>query len=68
MTEEDPVSAEDAQRRSWGRLRRGIIRKRDNEAARQWEEIDARWEEIDVHNHLAEAVAKTWTRPRREKS
>jgi hypothetical protein len=68
VTEENHLSAEDAQRRSWARLRRGIIRKRDNEAVRRWEEIDARWEEIDINNHLAEAVRETWIRPGLERS
>lgn len=62
MTETDhPVSSEEAVSRSWGRLRRGIVRKRNNPAVAENEAVAAQWIEIDYNNHLAGAVAKSFS-------
>ena len=59
MTEEPNVSAEQAVERSWLRLRRAHHHKQDNKGA-------DRWNQIGENNHLAEAVAETYRRRRRE--
>jgi hypothetical protein len=45
------MSSNEAQRRSWSRLRRSHLKKVNNPAVREWEEIDAR-------NHFGPGVEK----------
>lgn len=58
MTEEEPMSADEAIRRSWLRLRRAHKHREENPTARRWEEIAER-------NHFAEAAAATFRREQR---
>lgn len=51
--------AKKAVARSWSRLRKAHVHREDNAGAK-------RWNEIGESNHLAEAVAATYRRRRRE--
>jgi hypothetical protein len=56
MMEEEPrVSADEAIKRSWSRLRRAHLHRTENPAAR-------RWEEIGEMNHFAAAAAAAFKR------
>ena len=53
VTEEPQMSAEQAIERSWLRLRRAHLHRRDNPGAK-------RWDEIGEKNHFAESVAESF--------